>query len=141
MSRTIWWALAVAVLPFTVWNAMSLRMFDVSMSCAKIGESGSYECGDRAIDVLGVWPLIALGLLLATPPLVAAIAMRKSVSWLAVTVLIGLSIAGVLLVPRSSYWSLLVFALPMAALATIAAACQPTGSRDEARGPSSAAAA
>ena len=89
MARSVWWALAVAALAFTAWNATSLTMLDVSMACSKIGESRSYQCGDRAIDVLGVWPLVGVGLLVATPPAVAAIAMRKSASWLAVAVLLG----------------------------------------------------
>lgn len=134
MSRAIWWFLVVAVLAFTVWNAMSLKMFDVSMSCAKVGEGGSYQCGDRALDVLGVWPLIIVGLLLATPPVAAAIAMRRRVSLLAAAALVGLSIVGVLLTTDSSYWTLLVFALPMAARGSIAAARQPSAPHSKTRG-------
>jgi hypothetical protein len=102
MARSVWWALAVAALAFTVWNATSLTMLDVSMSCSKIAEANSYQCGDRAIDVLGVWPLLGVGLLLATPPAAAAIAMRKSVSWLAVIALLGLFVAGLLSVTSDS---------------------------------------
>lgn len=126
MARSLWWALAVAALAFTAWNATSLTMLDVSMSCSKIAEGSSYQCGDRAIDVLGVWPLLGVGLLLATPPAVAAIAMRRSVSWLAVIVLLGLFVAGLLSVTSDSYSELLIFALPMAAVGAITAPFQPT---------------
>ncbi|WP_407727522.1 ABC transporter permease (plasmid) [Rhodococcoides fascians] len=126
MARSVWWALAVAALTFTVWNAASLKMLDVSMACSKVGESSSYQCGDRAIDVLGVWPLVGVGLLLATPPAVAAIAMRKSLSWLAVIVLLGLFVAGLLSVTSDSYLQLLIFALPIAAVGAITAPFQRT---------------
>ncbi|MBY4228302.1 ABC transporter permease [Rhodococcus fascians] len=126
MARSVWWALAVAALAFTVWNAASLTMLDVSMACSKIGEGSSYRCGDRAIDVLGVWPLVGVGLLMATPPAVAAIAMRKSVSWLAVAVLLGLVVVGVFSITADSYLNLLIFALPMAVLGAITATFQPT---------------
>lgn len=111
MARSVWWALAVAALAFTAWNATSLTMLDVSMACSKIAEGSSCQCDDRAIDVLGVWPLLGVGLLLATPPAVAAIAMQKSVSWLAVIVLLGLFVAGLLSVTGDSYSEMLVFAL------------------------------
>ncbi|OZF44462.1 hypothetical protein [Rhodococcus sp. 14-1411-2a] len=129
MARAVWWALAVAALAFTAWNAASLTMLDVSMSCSKIAEGSSYQCGDRAIDVLGVWPLVGVGLLLATPPAVAAIAMRKSISWLAVVVLLGLFVVGLLSVTSDSYSELLIFALPIAAVGAIAATFQPAAPR------------
>lgn len=124
MARSVWWALAVAALAFTVWNATSLTMLDVSMACSKIGEGSSYQCSDRAIDELGVWPLVGVGLLLATPPAVAAIAIRKSVSWLAVIVLLGLFVVGLLSVTSDSYSELLIFALPIAAVGAINASFQ-----------------
>lgn len=33
MVRSVWWATSVAALIFTAWNATSLRMFDLSLSC------------------------------------------------------------------------------------------------------------
>ncbi|OZC75370.1 hypothetical protein CH251_10295 [Rhodococcus sp. 06-462-5] len=109
-----------------MWDANSLTMFDMSMSCSKIGEGGTYECGDRAIDVLGVWPLIGVGLLLATPPAVAAIAMRKSVSWFAVVVLLGLFVTGLFRITSDSYTRLLIFALPLAVIGSVITAFQRT---------------
>ncbi|WP_249305331.1 ABC transporter permease [Rhodococcus sp. 14-2483-1-1] len=126
MVRSVWWALAVAALAFTAWNGLSLTMFDVSMACSKIGEGGSYHCDDRAIDVLGVWPLVVVGLLLATPSAVAAIAMRQWVSWFAVATLVVLLIAGIASVTHDSYWNLLVLALPMAVIGSITAMFQRT---------------
>lgn len=126
MVRSVWWALALAALAFTAWSGTSMTMLDVSMACSKIGEGGSYQCSDRATDVLGVWPLVVVGLLLAAPPAVAAMAMRKWVSWLAVAVLVVLFITGVLLVTRDSYWDLSALALPMAVVGSIAASFQRT---------------
>ncbi|UNQ37589.1 ABC transporter permease [Prescottella equi] len=123
MSRTVWWAAALAALTITVWVATTSSMADISMSCAKIGESGSsFRCDDSIVDVLGVWPLVGLGLLLGTPPAVAALSMRRWVSWLMVAVLAGLSIAG--LVNWSSFWGSLLFAVPLAALGCVATVLQ-----------------
>lgn len=125
MSRTLWWAAALVASAFTVWGAATWSMADISMSCAKIGESGSsFGCDDSIVQVLGVWPLVGLGLLLATPPVVAALAMRQWVSWLIVAALAGLSIAG--LVNWSSFWGSLLFAVPLAAIGWVAAMLQRT---------------
>ncbi len=95
VSRALWWVCLVAALAFTVWVGVSWTMAEVSLECSKVGESGSsFRCDDRIVHVLGVWPLVGLGLLLATPPVVAVVAMRKWVSWFAVASLVGLSIAG-----------------------------------------------
>jgi hypothetical protein len=103
-------------------------MAEVSLACSKTGESGSsFRCDDHIVHVLGAWPLIGLGLLLATPPVVAALAMRKWVSWLAVAALVGLSIAG--LANWSSFWGSLLFAVPLAALGLVAAAACGRASR------------
>ncbi len=123
MSRAVWWVSVGAALAFTVWVGTSWTMAEVSLACSKTGESGSsFRCDDRIIHVLGVWPLIGLGLLLSTPPVVAALAMRKWVSWLAVAALVGLSIAG--LVNWTSFWGSLLFAVPLAALGLVATVMQ-----------------
>ncbi|MDZ7929054.1 MAG: ABC transporter permease [Rhodococcus sp. (in: high G+C Gram-positive bacteria)] len=124
MVRSAWWALAVAAVAFTAWGGMTSRMFDVSMSCSKIGEAGSYQCSDRTIDVLGIWPLVVEGLLLAIPPALAAIAMRKRVSWFAVAALIVLFMVGVLRITYDSYGNLISLTLPMAVLGAIIAMFQ-----------------
>lgn len=126
MSRTVWWAAALAALAFTVWVGTSWSMAEISLSCAKIGESGSsFRCDDSIVHVLGVWPLVGLGLLLATPPVVAALATRRHVSWSMVAALVGLSIAG--LVNWTSFWGSLLFALPLAALGWVATILQRSG--------------
>lgn len=96
-------------------------MAEVSLSCSKIGESQSwFRCEDRLVDVLGIWPLVGLGLLLVLPPVVAALAMRRWVSWLVVAVLVGVAIAG--LANWTSLWGSLLFAVLLAALGAVAAA-------------------
>ncbi len=128
MVRSVWWAMAVAALALTAWNGLSLTMLDVSMSCAKTAAGVSYQCSDRAVDVLGVWPLVVVGLLLASPPAIAAIAMRKLVSWIAVGALVVLFIAGVMLVTYDSYSDLLILALPMTVVGSVTAMLQRTRS-------------
>ncbi|CCQ14624.1 ABC superfamily ATP binding cassette transporter permease protein [Rhodococcus sp. AW25M09] len=96
-------------------------MGDVSLECSKIGESRSYyRCEDRIVDTIGVWPVIGLGLLLAAPPLFAAVTMRQWVSWSAVAMLVCASIAG--LINWSSYWGELLSAVPLVVLGSVAAA-------------------
>ncbi|MGW6376361.1 ABC transporter permease [Rhodococcus sp. NPDC055112] len=132
IPRAAWWALAVAALGFTAWVG-TLPMADLSLSCAKTGElyldggRSSLHCDDSIVHVLGVWPLVCLGLLLVTPTVVAALAMRGWVSWLAVAALVGLSIVG--LANWSSHWIALLFAAPMAALGLITATVQQVARR------------
>ncbi|UTM40133.1 ABC transporter permease (plasmid) [Rhodococcus pyridinivorans] len=123
MSRAVWWASVLVALAFTVWVGISWSMAEVSLSCSKIGESQSwFRCEDRLVDVLGIWPLVGLGLLLVLPPVVAALAMRRRVSWLVVAVLVGVAIAG--LANWTSLWGSLLFAVLLAALGAVAAALQ-----------------
>ncbi|AOD23272.1 ABC transporter permease [Rhodococcus sp. p52] len=123
MSRAVWWVSALVALAFTVWVGISWSMAEVSLSCSKIGESQSwFRCEDRLVDVLGIWPLVGLGLLLVLPPVVAALAMRRWVSWLIVAVLVGVAIAG--LANWTSLWGSLLFAVLLAALGAVAAALQ-----------------
>lgn len=115
--------LAVA---FTVWFAVEpVSLW--SLSCSKGGvlyEPGTRSeatCNDSMVHALGAGPLVRLGLLLAAPPVVAALAMRWWVSWLAVIALAGLSFAG--LANWASFWLLSVLAgAPMTLVALIIAA-------------------
>ncbi|MFD1813951.1 ABC transporter permease [Rhodococcus gannanensis] len=135
MSRAVWWASVVAALAITLWVGNS-PMVDVSMSCSKSGElylddgrTSSFQCDDSITRVLGIWPLVGLGVLLTTPPLVAALAKRQWVSWLAVVLLVGLSVAGI--VNWASYWRVLLFAVPLAAFGWTAIVVQQAGPRLE----------
>lgn len=131
VSRAVWWVSAAAALAFTVWVGTSWSMAEVSLSCAKIGESlSSYRCDDRVVHALGIRPVVGSGLLLTTPPVVAALVMRKWVSWLVVAQLACLSIAG--LANCDSYWGSLMFAVPLATVGAVAASFQRTASGSEA---------
>lgn len=123
MVRAAWWALAAIAVAFTAWFGATASMADISLECAKVGETaGEYRCGDRISAVLGVWPLVWLGLLLATPPAVAALAGRVWVSLLAVTALVVLAIIG--LASWDHYWGTLLFAFPLAVLGAVVTAVQ-----------------
>ena len=124
VARAVWWALAVVALSFTAWFG-TWPMVDVSLSCSKSGElyleggRSSWGCTDSIVDVVGLWPLVVLGVVLAVPPVAAALTRRQWVSWLAVAALVGVSIAG--LVHWSSHWMARLFAAPMAAVGLVAA--------------------
>lgn len=125
--RAIWFGLALAAVAFAVSASMS-PVSDVSLLCSKTGELGldgdqaSLECGDSIIRVMGVWPLASLGLLLATPAVVAAFAMRRWVSWLVVATFVGLTFAGI--ANWASFWVSLWFAIPMAGIGLVVATVQ-----------------
>jgi hypothetical protein len=125
--RQVWWGLALAAVVATIWTAAS-PVSDVSLSCSKTGELGldgspsGWKCDDSIVDVLGVWPLIQLGQLLAIPPAVAAIAMRRWVSWLVVALFVVLVFVGI--ANWSSFWASLLLAVPMAVVGLCVATVQ-----------------
>jgi hypothetical protein len=129
--RAVWWGMALAAVVFTVWSSMS-PISGVSLSCSKSGELGldggqaSLHCEDSIVHVLGVWPLVQLGLLLAVPPVVAALAMRCWVSWLVVATFFVLTFVAI--ANWASFWILLGFAVPMALVGMVVATVQGVSS-------------
>ena len=127
MLRALWWVLALAAVVFAVWSSIS-PISGVSLSCSKTGELGldgdqaSLQCDDSIVHVLGVWPLVQLGLVLAVPPVVAALAMRCWVSWLVVATLFVLTFVAI--ANWASFWVSLGFALPMALVGLVIATVQ-----------------
>lgn len=123
MARAAWWALAAIAAVFSVWFGTTATMADVDLGCAKVPESGAaYECGDRVSAVLGTWPLLKLGFLLTTPPMVAAVAERVWVSCAAVVALAAVAVVG--LATWTGFWGTLLFAAPLAVLGAIVTAVQ-----------------
>lgn len=96
------------------------------MSCSKTGvfDDGqtSVQCDDSMVQVFGVWPLVLLGLLLVIPPVMAAMAMRWWVSWLVVAAFVGLLFVGLL--NWTSFWGLLLIAVPLAVVGFLVAVVQ-----------------
>lgn len=114
----------------TVWVGASWSVADVSLSCSKIGVSGTgFGCDAPVVQALGMWPLVGTGLMLAAPPSVAALLSRRWVSWLAVAVLVGLAYAGLENWASTSYWRMLFFAVPLACIGAIAAYHEPSRRR------------
>lgn len=121
MARAAWLILAGIAVVFTAWFAATATMADIDLGCAKVAETGAaYECDDRIISVLGVWPLIWLGVLLTTPPVVAAIAGRVWVSCVSVAALVAVAIVG--LANWTDLWGTLLFAFPLALLGAVVTA-------------------
>ncbi|MCZ4553136.1 ABC transporter permease [Gordonia rubripertincta] len=125
--RIVWWGLAAAAVVFTVWTAMS-PAGGVSLSCSKSGQldlegsRAALQCDDSVLRVVGVWPLVQLGQLLAIPPAVAALVMKRWVSWLVVATFVVLTFIAV--ANWSSFWVSLGFAVPMFAIGLLAASAQ-----------------
>lgn len=123
MARAAWWTLAALAAAFGVWFGATATMADVDLGCAKVAESvAAYECGDRISAVLGVWPLVGLGFLLATPPVVAAVAGRVWVSCVAVAALVAVALVG--LANWTGFWGTLLFAAPLAVVGVVVTAVQ-----------------
>ncbi|MFT3661115.1 MAG: hypothetical protein QM809_06860 [Gordonia sp. (in: high G+C Gram-positive bacteria)] len=114
--RVGWIVLAGSALVYTVWAAFESAG---ASGCGKGGPrypSGT-SCESSTDQVLGVWSLLGVGLVLIGPPLVAALAMRIRVSWLAV---VGLGAAALLGgVHMSESTSMLRFAGPMLLFALV----------------------
>ncbi|MED5803037.1 hypothetical protein VX037_18595 [Gordonia sp. Z-3] len=124
--RAAWTVLALLGVGLAVWAAFG-PVESISMSCSKSGElylpnmpTGA-TCDDPMYSVLGIWPLVQVGALLAAPPALAAAIMRCSVSWLAVAVLAVLSGFG--LGHWSGFWGLLLACVPMTVVALVIAMC------------------
>ena len=123
MARAAWWVLAAIAVAFCIWFGATATTADVSLECSKIAETAEpYECGDRLSTTLGVWPLLGLGLALAVPPVVAALAGRVWVSCVAVLALVAAGIVG--LANWTGFWGTLLFAAPLAVLGAIVTAAQ-----------------
>lgn len=122
--RAAWLLLGLLAAAGAVWVA-GLPVSDISMSCRKAGElwlDGAplgADCSDSIVSVIGYGPPVGLGLLLAAPPLLAAVAMRRWVSWLAVVLLLILTFVG--LTHWSDFWGHLMGAFPLAAAALVLA--------------------
>ncbi len=131
----MWWLLTVAAVAFTVLLFTDSTVADISLSCRKTGvyddPPSTVRCGDSMVSLVGAWPLISLGLLLVTPPTVAALAMRRWVSWTMVAALLGLSFAG--LAQWASLWGQLLVAIPMAVVAFAVAVVHQFVGRTRAR--------
>lgn len=126
--RGLWWALA-ALAAALMLSAGNSSIMSASLSCAKVGEiynddaPAHLQCNDPLIEWVGVWPFVWLGLLLVTPPVVAALVMRLWVSWMAVAALGVLSIVG-LINWTGIVWGRLLYAVPLAIAALVIATVQ-----------------
>ncbi|GAA3951079.1 ABC transporter permease [Gordonia caeni] len=123
--RAAWSLLGLLAVAGAVWVA-NQPVSSVSMSCGKSGDlwldgaPHGADCSDSIVSVIGYGPPVALGLLLAVPPLLAAAAMRRWVSCLAVALLVILTFVG--LTRWSDFWGYLLGAFPLATGAAVLAA-------------------
>lgn len=124
--RTAWVVLGLVGVAFAVSMALESAGWS-SMSCGKIGEldepgaRAGATCDDPVWSAYGVWPPVALGVLLSAAPLVAALVMRWWVSWLAIAALVGVTVYGV--GHWDGFWGLLmVGGAPMTVAAIVIAA-------------------
>ncbi|GAC56874.1 hypothetical protein GOHSU_14_00410 [Gordonia hirsuta DSM 44140 = NBRC 16056] len=114
--RLAWIALALIALAFAVLNARSTAA-SASMGCAKMGElslngaPADATCESPLYYAVGWWPLIAIGLALVGPPVIAAKVMRTWMSWLVVVTLGAVAAVGVSHWP--TVWGALLFAIPL----------------------------
>ena len=126
--RAVWIALALLVVAVTIWVDTSPMSTVMGSSCGPEGVipfgrvPGSTWCDDSVLHVMGVWPPVGLGLLLATPLMLAAVAMLRSVSWSVVVAFGILSFVGV--ANWATFWGQLMLAIPLTAIAVVVAGAQ-----------------
>lgn len=120
VMRVFWLILALVGAGYAASSAWA-PVSEVSLSCAKTGvydDETVVRCGDPIAQVFGVWRLTMLGVLLAGPPAIAAISARRSVSWTVIAMMTVVGLTGVVM--WTSFWKLLIIALPLAVLALAA---------------------
>lgn len=115
-----WGVLAIGAIA-VVSGASRDSLGSTDLGCSKTGTTGhaGYSCDDPITDLVGWWPFVLMGLLLAGPPVVAAVVRRPWVSWIAVVVLAGAGVWGV--GHWTSHWLTLVVGLPLAVLGAVVA--------------------
>lgn len=123
--RRVWWLIAAATAVLSLWSSPSVTLADVGLgSCSFAGSFSdtwpNVQCTDSIYHVFGVWPLVWVGVLLVAPSVVAAIATRWWVSWLAVVVFAGLSFYGLAHIMQIQW--MLVAALPLTFISFLVAA-------------------
>ena len=125
--RGAWAVLAAAWVALTWWVS-SWNGWAVAMSCGKSGElyfpgaRSDATCDDSMLATIGWWPLLGLGVVVAAPLLIAAIAARSWVSWLVVQYLLVLCVIG--LMNWTGFWGFLLYVVPMVIAAALIAVIQ-----------------
>lgn len=88
------------------------------MSGARPGAS----CDDTMFAAVGIWTLLAMALVVATPLVAAAVAGMPWVSWLVTLALPLLAVFGLL--NWTGFWGILMYAAPMFVAALVVALVQ-----------------
>lgn len=115
-----WGVLATGAIAL-VFGASRDSLGSTDLGCSKTGTTGhqGFSCDDPITDLVGWWPFVVMGLLLAGPAVVAAVVRRPWVSWLAVVVPAAVGAWGV--GHWTSHWLTLVVGLPLAVLGAVVA--------------------
>ncbi|WP_299570048.1 ABC transporter permease [uncultured Williamsia sp.] len=121
--RIAWSVVAIAAVAIVI-GASTDSVGSTDLGCSKTGSTGTdeYSCSAPIVDVVGVWPFVAMGAAMAGPPLLALVALRAWVSWVVVLVLIAVGAWG--LAHWTSVWLTLVFAILLALVGLVLAAVQ-----------------
>lgn len=128
--RLAWAVLGMLGVAFAVSMAFEPAGWS-SMSCGKSGKleltgvRADATCDDPVWFVYGAWPLVTVGVLLSSAPVVAALVMRWWVSWLAVAALAGATVYGV--GHWTGFWGLLMVGGAPMTVAAIAIAASHLG--------------
>ena len=121
----VWIVAAVTAAAYAIYCGF-IQVGEVTLGCSKGGELSVYDarpgatCEDSVFTALGPRRPVVLGLLLMTPPLIAAWALRIWVSWLVVPAMAVLIFVGI--ARWADFWLLLSFgALPLLVVSIVVA--------------------
>ncbi|WP_197502394.1 MULTISPECIES: hypothetical protein [unclassified Gordonia (in: high G+C Gram-positive bacteria)] len=123
--RVVWIVAAVTAAAYAIYCGF-IQVGEVTLGCSKGGELSVYDarpgatCEDSVFTALGPRRPVVLGLLLMTPPLIAAWALRIWVSWLVVPAMAVLIFVGI--ARWADFWLLLSFGALVLLVASIVVA-------------------
>ncbi|WP_018180326.1 hypothetical protein [Jongsikchunia kroppenstedtii] len=125
MFRLFWLLLAGAAVALAMWAGTW-----PAEQCGPIpGGDLPERCSASNVRVLGVWPVIGLGVALVMPAAVAAAVMRISASWLAVAAYGVMPFVGIF--NWWNYWGTLLCAIPLFLLGALFAFLQQLIATDD----------
>jgi hypothetical protein len=122
--RIFWFLLAIAAIGLSLWTALdsAAQLSDCEVVMPSHGITTRERCWSPVHAVFGVWPMVGVAAVSAGPAAVAAVVLRKWISWsaaLAYAVMTAVGITASSRVTRS-----LTLALPLTVIALIIATVQ-----------------
>ncbi|ROZ98790.1 hypothetical protein [Gordonia sp. OPL2] len=122
--RIFWFLVAAAGIGLSVWVGVdsAAQVTDCEVVMPSHGITTWEQCWSPVHEVFGIWPVVGMAALCASPAALASIMLRNWVSWSVVVAYAALTVVGI--VTHSPVLRSLVLAMPLAVIALIIATVQ-----------------